>query len=225
MTLTEHELETRLRHDLHLVAETVTGDPVARRASRRRRCWLALGAGVVVVPVLATAAAQLRSGPEYVDTIPPETIIVRGDIDGDAYLMVESRRVNRCDQPVTGIEIVEEDENLLGSEWNTTGAEYADTGGCRPDVATWLRDPALSTNGGTEVGDSFLWVWAVHPDVTSVRITTADGVENLTPYPVDGAGYALYEIPNDLESYTYELMIGDEPVPGTREERRSPSAR
>jgi hypothetical protein len=224
MTLTEHDLETRLRHDLGVVADAVRAEPVAKRPRRRRR-WLAVGAGVVVVPVLATAAALVRTGPEYVDAIPPETIIMRGDIDGDAYLMVETRRENNCGQPVTGVEIVEEDENLLGSEWNTTGAEYADVGGCRPDTSTWLADPSLSSNSGTEVGDSLLWVWAVHPDVTSVRITTDDGVVDLAPYPVDGAGYALYEMPKDLETYTYELMIGDEPVPGTLEEKRGPAGR
>jgi hypothetical protein len=224
MTLTDHDLETRLRHHLGAVADTVSAAPVTRRPRRRRR-WLAVGAGLVVVPALATAAAVVRTGPEYVDTIPPETIVMRGEIDGDTYLMVESRRENQCDEPVTGIEIVEEDENLLGSEWNTSGSEYAFTGACRPDTETWLRDPSLSSNGGTEVGDSFLWVWAVHPDVTSIRITTADGVDDLTPYPVDGAGYALYEIPADIESYTYELMIGDEPVPGTLEEQRVPTVR
>ena len=188
MTLTDSDagLEARLRRDLASLADHVIDEPVGRR-SRRRRRWLAIGAGVVAIPVLATAAAQLRTGSEYVDTIPPETIVMRGDIDGDTYLMVESQRVDECDQPVTGIEIIEEDENLLGSEWNTVGYEYASTGGCVPDPA-WLRDPSLSDSGGTEVGDSFLWVWAVHPDVTSVRITTDDGVDDLAPYPVDGAG-------------------------------------
>jgi len=221
MTLTDLDLESRLRRDLSIVADTVTGEPVAR-SSRRRRRWLAIGAGVVAVPVLATAAAVVRSGPEYVDTIPPETIVMRGEIDGDTYLMVETRRQTECGQPATGIEIVEEDENILGSEWNTVGYEYgAVAGRCRPDPS-WLRDPARSDSGGTEVGDSFLWVWAVHPDVTSVRITTDDGVDDLTPYTVDGAGYAVYEIPSDVETYTVELMIGDEPVPGTLEQKRVP---
>lgn len=223
MTLTDHDLETRLRHDLGVVAAAVSAEPVARRPRRRRR-WLALGAGVVVVPVLATAAGQLRTGSEYVDTIPPGSIVMRGDIDGDTYLMVETRRENACGRPVTGVEIVEEDENLLGSEWNTVGYEYGNVGACGPDPS-WLRDPARSDSSGTEVGDSFLWVWAVHPDVTAVRITTGDGVADLTPYRVDGAGYAVYEIPTDVETYTVELMIGDEQVPGTREEKRVPSAR
>jgi hypothetical protein len=226
MTLTDPLLETRLRHDLTAVAEAVTGAPLARSAKHRRR-WLALGAVGVVVPVLVGGATFVRSGPEYVDTIPPETIIVRGDIDGDTYLVVESRRTY-CDGQgqVTGIEIVEEDENILGSEWNTVGYSYADVGGgCQHDTAAWLRDPSLSSNGGSEVGGTLLWVWAVHPDVTSVRITTDDDVVDLPPYPVDGAGYALYEVPKDVETYTVELMIGESPVPGTREKKRVPALR
>ena len=154
--------------------------------------------------------------------------VLRGDIDGDSYLVVESRRTH-CEgqEQVTGIEVVEEDENILGSEWNTVLYSYADVGGggCRPAMAAWLRDPALSSSGGSEVGGTFLWVWAVHPDVTSVRITTDDDVVDLAPYSVDGAGYALYEVPKDVETYTVELMIGDSPVPGTREEKQVPALR
>ncbi len=41
--------------------------------------------------------------------------------------------------------------------------------------------------------------------------------------PVDGAGYALYEVPKDLETYTAELVIGDDVVPGSREVQRVPA--
>ncbi len=40
-----------------------------------------------------------------------------------------------------------------------------------------------------------VWMWAVHPDVTGVRITTSADVEDLPVYPVDGAGYACSRYP------------------------------
>ena len=61
MTLTDHDLETRLRHDLGVVAAAVGAEPVARRPRRRRR-WLTLGAGVVVVPVLQSTGERPNMG-------------------------------------------------------------------------------------------------------------------------------------------------------------------
>jgi hypothetical protein len=69
-----------------------------------------------------------------------------------------------------------------------------------------------------------VWLWAVHPEVTAVRITVDGETENLEVHPVDGAGYALYEIPKGLGTYTAELVIGDEVVPGSREVQRVPDA-
>jgi hypothetical protein len=34
---------------------------------------------------------------------------------------------------------------------------------------------------------------------------------------VDGAGYALFEVPKDVETYTAELLINGEVVPGSAE--------
>ena len=68
-----------------------------------------------------------------------------------------------------------------------------------------------------------MWLWAVHPAVTAVRITTDGSSEDLPVYSVDGAGYALYEIPSDVTDYTAELLIGDQEVPGSVEEHRVPA--
>lgn len=228
MTITERDLEARLRRDLTAVAATVSeivpdrepASAPARRRTSRRRIGIFLGAAAV--PVVLAAGAYLNQGPEYVDTIPPETIIVEGTLDGSRYLLVESRRTDECGDPVAGVELVEEDENLLGSEWNTVGETYGQPAadGCAPRTATYLADPALYNDGGTVVGDSYVWLWAVHPDVTAVRITLPDGsVEDLAVHRVDGAGYALYEVPH-VASYTAELVIGDQVVPGSREEQR-----
>lgn len=228
-----HDPETigqLVRHTLHTVAETLTEDAfpataqatVTRKPHRRRR--IALGVGAVVIPLALAAAAIVREGPEYVDTIPAQDIVMRGSVDGSRYLLIESDRTDECGQPVTGVELVEEKKNLLGSEWNTTGyeyGEYADTDcGYVNDTSRYLKNPALFNASGAEVGDSFVWVYAVHPDVTAVRITSGDYTKDLKIYEIDGAGYAPFEIPKDMNQYTSELLINGQVVPGSEEERK-----
>ena len=220
---TDLELDQHLRHVLQTVANTVTaeqstapaGRPNGRPDHRRRRIGLFIGAASI--PVALAAGAFLKAGPEYVDQIPRESIIVEGSVGGSEYLLVETRRT-ACGQPVKGVELVEEKENLLGSEWNTIGSEYGErVGECRVDTKRYLANPALFNDGGTEVGDSLVWIWAVHPDVTGVRITTSADVEDLPVHTVDGAGYALFEVPNNVEMYTAELLINGEVVSGSAE--------
>lgn len=220
---TDLELDQHLRHVLQTVANTVTaeqstapaGRPNGRPDHRRRRIGLFIGAASI--PVALAAGAFLKAGPEYVDQIPRESIIVEGSVGGREYLLVETRRT-ACGQPVKGVELVEEKENLLGSEWNTIGSEYGErVGECRVDTKRYLANPALFNDGGTEVGDSLVWIWAVHPDVTGVRITTSADVEDLPVHTVDGAGYALFEVPNNVEMYTAELLINGEVVSGSAE--------
>ncbi len=231
-TQNPHNIEQRVRHTLHSVAETVTEDAfatttqptVARRSHRRRR--IALGVGAVAVPLALAASAFVHEGPEYVDTIAPERIVMTGSVDGSRYLLVESDRTGECGEPVTGVELVEEKENLLGSEWNTQGYEYGEeteTGcGYVNDTSRYLKNPALFTASGSHVGDSFVWVYAVHPDVTAVRITSGDYTKDLKVYEVDGAGYAPFEIPKDMDAYTSELLIDGQVVPGSEEVRKVP---
>jgi hypothetical protein len=219
---TDLQADQHLRHVLQTVANTVTeqstapaGRPNGRPDHRRRRIGLVIGAATI--PVALAAGAFLKSGPEYVDQIPRESIIVEDSVGGSEYLLVETRRT-ACGQPVKGVELVEESENLLGSEWNTIGEEYGErVDECRVDTRRYLANPALFNDGGTEVGDSMVWIWAVHPDVTGVRITTSASVEVLKVHTVDGAGYALFEVPTDVERYTAELLINGEVVPGSAE--------
>lgn len=223
----ESKLDQHLRHVLQTVADTVTAEektdtfsaPRRRTSHHRRRAGLIIGAAAI--PVALVAAAVIRLGPEYVDQIPRDTIIVKGRVDGSEYLLVETRRT-ACGKPVQGVELVEESENLLGSEWNTIGAEYGERiDECRVDTKRYLANPALFTDGGTQVGDSMVWIWAVHPDVSGVRITTGGDVQDLRVHTVDGAGYALFEVPKDIETYTAELLMDGEVVRGSAEVHRA----
>jgi hypothetical protein len=58
-----------------------------------------------------------------------------------------------------------------------------------------------------------------------VRITADGSSQDLPIYAIDGAGYALYELPEGLTTYTAELLIGDDVVPGSAELQRVPSPR
>lgn len=225
--LNSNTIEQRLRHTLHTVAETVTEDApataprstVTRTSHRKRR--IALGVGALAIPLAMAAAAFVHEGSEYVHTIPPERIVMQGSVDGSDYLLIESDRTDECGQPVNGVELVETSENLAGSEWNTTGYEYGQEPqtptDCSYDTAPYLKNPALFNASGGEVGDSFVWVYAVHPDVTAVRITSGNYTKDLTVYEVDGAGYAPFEIPEDMSKYTSELLIDEQVVPGSVE--------
>jgi hypothetical protein len=216
------EFEQRLRHDLQAVAGTVTGAPDARQSpgrKPRRKRLVVFAVGVVVAVPAVAAATVLSNGPEYVDTIAPNRIVMEGSVGGSRYLLMESDRTDECGNPVTGVELVEEDENLFGDEWNTTGHEYGEMTdtkcGYVNDTTRYLKNPALFTDSGAQVGDSFVWVFNVHPDVTTVRITSEDYTQDLTVYEVDGAGYAPFEIPDDLTEYTSELLIDGQVVPGS----------
>ena len=216
------EIERRVRDALFAVAETVTEHSAApaRPARRSKRRWrIGLGLGAVAVPLVFAASAFVRQGPEYVDTIPPETIVLEGSVDGSRYLLVESRRTDRCGRPVTGVELVEERENLLGSEWSTTGTAYGEPNECESYEATarYLADPSLYDDGGTIVGNTMVWTWAVHPSVTAVRVAADDYVKDLPVHRVDGAGYALFEVPKEQRDFTAELLIGATVVPGSSE--------
>lgn len=227
------DVERRLRDSLHTVADTLSEDDFvtapqrARTRSPHRRRRVALGVGALAVPLALAAGAFVHEGPEYVDTIAAERVVASGSVDGSRYLLIESDRTDACGRPVTGVELVEERENLLGSEWSTTGYEYGEyietgCGGAVIDTSRYLEDPALFTDSGVEVGDSFVWVYAVHPDVDTVRITSGDYTEDLRVYDVDGAGYAPFEIPGDLDDYTSELLIDGAVVAGSTEEQQVP---
>lgn len=231
-TPTSDATELRVRSTLHTVAETVTEDAFAhagRPAEARKPRWkkrIALGVGVLtLIPAgMATATIVNVPGDEYVEPIPHERVVASGSVDGSRYLLIESNRTDECGNPVTGVELFDVSKNPAGSEWNTTGYEYGEyvdkPCGYVNDASRYLTDPALFNASGAQVGDSMVWVYAVHPDVDTVRITSGDDfTKELQVHPVDGAGYAPFEIPDGMTEYTSELLIDGQVVPGSEQER------
>lgn len=230
-TQNRQDIERRIRQSLHHVAGTVTEASLAAvhrnedRGKARRKRGIALAAGALTLIPAGFASAALVNTPddEYVNPIPRSQIVMEGDVDGSRYLLIESRRTGECGEPVTGVELFEESENPVGSEWNTTGYAYGEyvekPCGDVNDASRYLANPALFNASGAEVGDSFVWVYAVHPDVDTVRITADDYSKDLKVYEVDGAGYAPFEVPNDIGQYTSELLIDGQVVPGSEATR------
>lgn len=228
-TQSRQDIEGRVRHSLHHVAGTVTEEGFAAiprpsvrpKTHRKRRIALGVSA-LTLIPAGFAAAAVVNQGPEYVDTIPQSQIVMEGSVDGSRYLLIEADRTDKCGKPIPGVELVEERENLLGSEWNTHGYSYgAETSASCDyiDTSRYLKNPAIFNASGSMVGDSFVWVYSVHPDVDAVRITSDDYTQDLKVYEVDGAGYAPFEIPKDMNEYTSELLIDGHVVPGSEQER------
>ena len=229
--LRDPDLDQHLRRTLRAVAASVevhprplqaatTASPPARWKARRRALLALVAAGTAAV----TAAAVVRSGPEYVDHLPPDGVILTGKADGLRYWMVESFHDDNCGRPFTGVEVVAEDRNLIGQEWDTTGYGYGEVGrnGCGYDATAALADPARSFSGGTFVGDAFVAVYAVHPDVDAVRLTVGGSGRDIAVHRVDGAGYALLELPPGTTDYTVSLLDGDSVVPGSTDEKTVP---
>lgn len=229
--LTEPELDQRLRTTLRAVAATVADEPTAAPQRRRpgRRVMIGLGAVAIAVPL--AAGAFYGVGPEYVDKLPPDNVIVAGSIGGSRYWVFESSRTDECGKPVPGVELGVEEHNLLGQEWNTSGHSYGEPrpygrggrlGRCGNDVSEALADPALSYSSGTFVGDAFVRVFAVHPDITAVRLTIDGATQDVGVHRVDGAGYSVVEVPPDSTQFTVELLIDGEVVPDSEETRAMP---
>ena len=188
-----------------------------------------MGLGSIAVAAPLAAGGLVGFGPEYVDELPPSNVITTGILDGERYWMAESFHRDSCGQLMPGVELVVEKRNIIGQEWSTTGYSYGDpievarngreVRTCGYDTTQALANPAVSFSSGAEVGDAMIWIYAVHPDVTALRVTI-DGTTKAVPvHAVDAAGYALIELPEATQSYTVDLLIQDDVVPGSRETR------
>lgn len=216
MTTLDHdpELDQRLRRTLAAVAATVDEDLSPVRKPRRRHRRLAIAAGATIAAVPLAAGAWVQFGPEYVDRIPPANPIISGSLDGERYWVVDSFHTDSCDQPMPGVELIIEESNILGQEWNTHGVAYGEPG--TDDCG--LRQPADPSatyyyDAGSQVGGGMVWMGALHPDVDQVRIALGGGdAFDADVFAHEGDSYYVLEVPPGTDSWTIDYLIDGQVV-------------
>jgi hypothetical protein len=210
----EHELDQHLRRTLAAIAATVHEAPerdvasVPRRSRRRRR--LLMGAGVTIATIPLAAAAVVRFGPEYVDRIPPANPIISGSLDGERYWVVDGREIPRCERFPSGVELIAEEDNIVGQEWNTFGYFFGEptTDGCAPRLADDPPEFTYYSDGGSLVGDGMLWMGALHPDVDQVRVSLSGGEPfDAETFEHEGGAYFVLEVPPGTATFTVDYLV------------------
>lgn len=223
------ELDQHLRRTLAAVADTVheepTRAPAATSRSRRWRLFVAAGVSIAAVPL--AAAAIVNFGPEYVDEIPPSNPIISGSIDGERYWVVDGRVSPRCEGHPSGIELIAEENNLVGREWNTSGAFFGEptTNGCAPTRSDSPPEDSYYSDGGIVVGDGMLWMGALHPDVDEVRADLRNESVDVETFEHEGGRYYLLEVPPGTTTFTVEYLVDGQvlvPPSGERAEHVLP---
>lgn len=218
------DLDQHLRRTLAAVAATVAATvpeppPVVtpdapRRPRRRRRLLVGAGAAVAAVPL--AAAAVVGFGPEHVDRIPPADPIVSGSLDGERWWIVDGRDVPRCEGHPSGIEVIAEDGNVVGQEWNTVGYFFGaptSEGGCAPLSGDEGPEHTYFSDGGQVVGDGMLWVGALHPEVDEVRVSLGgDDPFAAETFEHEGGTYYALEVPPGTATFVVDYLVGGEVV-------------
>jgi hypothetical protein len=215
----DHLLDQHLRRTLVAVAATVQEGPaeeadLVRLPSRRRRRLL-VGAGVTIAAVPLAAAALVRFGPEYVDRMPPASPIVTGSLDGERYWVVDGRESPRCQGFPSGVELVAEEHNVVGQEWNTVGSFFGEPteDGCAPRLPEEGPEYTYYSDGGLLVGDGMVWMGALHPDVDRVRVSLGGGKPfDAETFGHEGGRYYVLEVPPGTGAFTVEYLVDGEVV-------------
>lgn len=215
----EHEMDQHLRRTLATIAATVHEAspedmaPAPRRSRRRRR--LLTGAGVTIAAIPLAAAAVVRFGPEYVDKIPPANPIISGSLDGERYWVVDGRDIPECDGSPSGVELIAEEDNVVGQEWNTFGYVFGEPtkNGCAPQLASDPPGYTYYSDGGSMVGDGMLWIGALHPDVDQVRVSLSEGEPfDAETFEHEGGLYYLLEVPPGTTTFIVDYLVDGEVV-------------
>jgi hypothetical protein len=229
----DRDLEQHLRRTLAAVAATVPEDQpdsVARGPRRPRpRRRLLVGAGAAVAAVPLAAAAVVGFGPEHVDRIPPPDPIVSGSLDGERWWIVDGRDVARCEGHPSGIEVIAEDSNIVGQEWNTFGyffGEPTSDGGCAPLSSDEGPEYTYFSDGGQVVGHGMLWAGALHPAVDEVRVSLGgDEPFDAETFEHEGGTYYAVEVPPGTATFVIDYLVDGEvvaPPPGESAEHVVP---
>ena len=215
----DHELAQHLRRTFDAVAASVTEDPPtdaaqSTRRSRRHRP-LIVGAGTAIAAIPLAAAAVVGFGPEHVDRIPPADPIVSGSVDGERYWVVDGRDVPRCEGHPSGIEMVVEENNIVGQEWNTVGYFFGIPTDdlCAPRVTHEAPARTYDYDGGQTIGDGMVWAGALHPEIDQVRVSLDSGTPfDAETFTHEGGTYFVLEIPPDTDTFTVDYVTDGEVV-------------
>lgn len=211
----DREMDQHLRRTLAAVAATVTEAPASQvqepagRSRRRGRLLLGVGAGLAAVPL--AAAAVVGFGPEHVDRLPPANPIVSGSIADEKYWVVDGRDFPQCEGHPSGIEVIAEDSNIVGQEWNTVGyrfGEPTEKWDCAPLVPNEPPAHTYYYDGGQKIGDGMLWAGALHPDIDQVKVSL-DGAApfNADTFEHEGGTYFALEVPPGTATFTVDFMV------------------
>ena len=187
-----------------------------------------MGAGVTIAAVPLAAAAVVRFGPEFVDRIPPADPIISGSLDGERYWVVDGREIGGCAGSPSGIELIAEQDNVVGQEWNTVGAVFGPPTreGCAPRRAVVPPEHTYDSDGGVTIGDGMLWMGALHPDVDQVRVTLgAEEPFDADTFQHEGGTYYVLEVPPGTTTFSVDYLVDGEvlePLPGESAEHSLP---
>jgi hypothetical protein len=204
------ELDQRLRRALAAVAATVDEDPSPAEEPRRSRRRLAITAGATIAALPLAAGAWVQFGPEYVDRIPPANPIISGSLDGERYWVVDGREDPACEGSPSGIELIAEEDNTVGQEWNTVGYIFGEptANGCAPNEANDPPEHTYYHDGGSTVGDGMLWAGALHPDVDQVRVSLGgDDPFEADVFEHEGDNYYVLEVPPGTHTWTIDYLV------------------
>lgn len=216
----DHELDQHLRRTLAAVAATVVEGSTsnaaqpARRPHRRRGLFVGVGAGLAAIPLAAAAVAGF--GPEHVDRLPPAHPIVSGSVGDEKYWIVDGRDSSQCEGHPSGIEVIAEDSNVIGQEWNTVGYVFGEPTpgwGCAPLAANEPPAHTYYYDGGQTIGGGMLWAGALHPDIDEVKVSFEGGAPfDADTFTHEGGTFFAVEVPPDTATFTVDYLADGEVV-------------
>ncbi len=238
----DEQLDAHLRRTLATVAATITDttrDPsgTSRPGRRRRAVSIASVAAIATAALVSVAWNKFDEG--EIDRIPVEAAVLSGTADGVDWWLIPSAAIeghtNPCGVPMPGVEVISDDANKPGLEWNTGGVAYGEPSGIAKyrcsaderevDEAAWLDDPRQVSGLFTRLGDNdnpdspWITAFAVHPSVTEIEIRADGGAPIHAPTVAlptrpSGPRYAAATLPADACNIAIQFLHHGSPITG-----------
>lgn len=238
----DEQLDAHLRRTLTTVAATITDttrDASGTSQLRRRRRAVSIASVAAIATAALASVAWNKFDEGEIDRIPVEAAVLTGSADGFDWWLIPSAAIeghtNPCGVPMPGVEVVSDDANKPGLEWNTGGVAYGEPVGIAKytcsaderevDEAAWLGDPRQLDGLFTRLGDNdnpdspWITAFAVHPSVTELEISV-DNDAPINPRTValptrpSGPRYAAAVLPADACHVTIRFFANGKPITG-----------